>query len=111
MGHLWLRRFISAYDGPSPVTAVHLYVRWFTVSRDGPSLATTVYLCVQWLISSYDDPSLRTTDHLLEPVKRTWSREFLDLAGSASDFPYPEESPADDPDPDFDELPHRELPD
>jgi antitoxin VapB len=28
---------------------------------------------------------------ILEPVKRTWSRRFLDLAGSAPDFPYPEE--------------------
>ena len=28
---------------------------------------------------------------ILEPVRRAWSREFLDLAGSARDFPYPEE--------------------
>jgi antitoxin VapB len=28
---------------------------------------------------------------ILEPVKRTWSRKFLELAGSAPDFPYPEE--------------------
>ncbi len=28
---------------------------------------------------------------ILEPVRRTWSREFLDLAGSAPDFPSPEE--------------------
>src|SRR5882724_7106721 len=29
---------------------------------------------------------------ILEPIKRTWSQEFLELAGSAPDFPYPEES-------------------
>jgi antitoxin VapB len=29
---------------------------------------------------------------ILEPLKRTWSRKFLELAGSAPDFPYPEES-------------------
>jgi antitoxin VapB len=27
---------------------------------------------------------------ILEPVRRTWSREFLALAGSAPDFPDPE---------------------
>ena len=26
-----------------------------------------------------------------KPAKRTWSRRFLELAGSAPDFPYPEE--------------------
>lgn len=40
---------------------------------------------------------------ILEPVRRTWSREFLDLAGSAPDFPYPEEPQPADPGPDFDE--------
>lgn len=39
---------------------------------------------------------------ILEPKKRTWSREFLDLAGSAEDFPYPSEIPAAEPGPDFD---------
>ena len=39
---------------------------------------------------------------ILEPASRTWSRKFLDLAGSASDFPYPEEPSAADPGPDFD---------
>jgi virulence-associated protein VagC len=28
---------------------------------------------------------------ILEPVKGAWSRTFLDLTGSAPDFPYPEE--------------------
>jgi antitoxin VapB len=28
---------------------------------------------------------------VLETVPRTWSRPFLDLAGSARDFPYPDE--------------------
>ena len=28
---------------------------------------------------------------ILAPVKRTWSRSFLALEGSAPDFPYPEE--------------------
>jgi virulence-associated protein VagC len=27
---------------------------------------------------------------ILEPLERAWSREFLELAGSAKDFPYPE---------------------
>lgn len=40
---------------------------------------------------------------ILEPVRRAWSREFLDLAGSAPDFPYPEEPQSADPGPDFDE--------
>ena len=39
---------------------------------------------------------------ILEPKKRTWSREFLELAGSAEDFPYPPELPAAEPGPDFD---------
>jgi virulence-associated protein VagC len=39
---------------------------------------------------------------VLEPVKRTWSREFLELLGSAPDFPYPEEPPPIEPGPDFD---------
>ncbi len=38
----------------------------------------------------------------LEPVKRTWSKEFLDLAGSAPDFPYPDEPPPVEPGPDLD---------
>jgi antitoxin VapB len=39
---------------------------------------------------------------ILEPKKRTWSREFLELAGAAEDFPYPPELPAVEPGPDFD---------
>jgi hypothetical protein len=31
---------------------------------------------------------------ILEPKKRTWSRKFLDLAGSSPDFPYPDEPPS-----------------
>lgn len=38
---------------------------------------------------------------ILEPVKRSWSRRFLALAGSAEDFPYPEEPPAAEPGPDL----------
>jgi antitoxin VapB len=34
---------------------------------------------------------------VLEPVERRWSDAFLKLAGSADDFPYPEEiDPAED---------------
>jgi antitoxin VapB len=40
---------------------------------------------------------------VLEPAERTWSRKFLDLAGSAKDFPYPDEPPPAEPGPDFDE--------
>lgn len=39
---------------------------------------------------------------ILEPVKRTWSKEFLDLLGGAPDFPYPDEPPPLEPGPDFD---------
>jgi virulence-associated protein VagC len=39
---------------------------------------------------------------ILEPVKRTWSKKFLDLAGSAPDFPYPDEPPPVEPGPDLD---------
>lgn len=38
-----------------------------------------------------------------QPEDRGWSREFLELAGSAPDFPYPAEPPAADPGPSFDE--------
>lgn len=38
---------------------------------------------------------------VLEPVRRTWSRAFLDLAGSAPDFPYPDEPPPAEPGPDL----------
>lgn len=40
---------------------------------------------------------------ILEPVVRRWSREFLELAGSAPDFPYPESPRTAEPGPDFDE--------
>jgi antitoxin VapB len=39
---------------------------------------------------------------ILEPVKRTWSRSFLELAGSAPDFPYPEEPQPAEPGPELD---------
>ena len=40
---------------------------------------------------------------ILEPVRRPWSQEFLELAGSAEDFPYPPELPKAEPVADFDE--------
>lgn len=40
---------------------------------------------------------------VLESGRRSWSPEFLALAGSAPDFPYPEEPPTAEPGPDFDE--------
>lgn len=39
---------------------------------------------------------------ILEPLRRKWSREFLDLAGSSPDFPYPDEPPPAEPGPDLD---------
>jgi antitoxin VapB len=39
---------------------------------------------------------------VLEPVRRSWSPEFLALAGSVPDFPYPEEPQPAEPGPDFD---------
>jgi antitoxin VapB len=38
---------------------------------------------------------------ILEPLGRSWSGRFLALAGSAQDFPYPEEPPAAEPGPDL----------
>lgn len=39
---------------------------------------------------------------IMEPVRRKWSREFLELIGSAPDFPYPDEPLPAEPGPDFD---------
>jgi len=39
---------------------------------------------------------------ILEPAKASWSRRFLALAGSAPDFPYPEEPPPAEPGPELD---------
>jgi virulence-associated protein VagC len=39
---------------------------------------------------------------ILEPARRQWSEEFLRLAGSGPDFPYPEEPPPAEPGPDLD---------
>lgn len=36
---------------------------------------------------------------ILEPVRQRWSRKFLDLAGSAPDFPYPDEPSSTEPGP------------
>jgi len=38
---------------------------------------------------------------ILEPIRRGWSRRFLDLAGSAPDFPHPGEPPPADAGPDL----------
>jgi antitoxin VapB len=38
---------------------------------------------------------------VLEPVRRTWSRQFRELAGSAPDFPYPEDPGVPEPGPTF----------
>ena len=38
---------------------------------------------------------------ILEPMRQSWSRRFLALAGSAQDFPYPDEPPAAEPGPDL----------
>jgi hypothetical protein len=40
-----------------------------------------------------------------KPVKKTWSRKFLELAGSAPDFPYPEELPPAEPGPEVENGP------
>ncbi|MGH7858723.1 MAG: antitoxin [Candidatus Binatia bacterium] len=39
---------------------------------------------------------------VLEPVPRTWSRRFLDLAGAAPDLPYPPEPSPAEPGPKLD---------
>ena len=39
---------------------------------------------------------------VLETVPQTWSRRFIELAGSAQDFPYPPDPPAAEPGPDMD---------
>jgi virulence-associated protein VagC len=38
---------------------------------------------------------------VLQDAKRTWSRRFIDLAGSAKDFPYPAEPPSVEVGPDL----------
>lgn len=38
---------------------------------------------------------------VLEPERRSWSRKFVELAGSARDFPYPEEPPPAEAGPDL----------
>lgn len=39
---------------------------------------------------------------ILEPVRRQWSEEFREIAGSAEDFPYPPELAQTEPVADFD---------
>jgi len=39
---------------------------------------------------------------VLESVPRSWSRRFIELAGSAQDFPYPPDPAAAEPGPDLD---------
>lgn len=39
---------------------------------------------------------------ILESTERSWSADFLGLAGSAPDFPYPEQPLPAEPGPDFD---------
>ncbi len=39
---------------------------------------------------------------ILESEESSWSREFLELAGSTKDFPYPDEPPPAEPGPDLD---------
>lgn len=38
---------------------------------------------------------------ILEGTRREWPREFLELAGASTDFPYPDEPPAAEAGPDF----------
>ncbi|MDP9119931.1 MAG: type II toxin-antitoxin system VapB family antitoxin [Acidobacteriota bacterium] len=38
---------------------------------------------------------------ILEPERKSWSRAFLELTGSAPDFPYPPEPPPAEPGPDL----------
>ena len=40
---------------------------------------------------------------ILEPKRRKWSREFLEIAGASEDFPDPIEPPEAEPAPDFGE--------
>lgn len=39
---------------------------------------------------------------ILEPIEREWSQDFLDLAGSAEEFPYPADLPDVDTPPELD---------
>jgi antitoxin VapB len=38
---------------------------------------------------------------ILEGARRRWQKAFLELAGAAKDFPYPDEPPAAEAGPDF----------
>jgi len=54
----------------------------------------------------FDDDEVRIyrvgSKVILEPIKRQWSEAFLGLAGSAEDFPYPQDFESADPAPNFD---------
>lgn len=39
---------------------------------------------------------------ILEPARRRWSPAFLELSGTAPDFPYPDAPPPAEPGPDLD---------
>jgi antitoxin VapB len=39
---------------------------------------------------------------ILEPARRRWSRAFIDLSGTAPDFPYPDQPTPAEPGPDLD---------
>ena len=39
---------------------------------------------------------------ILESEQPAWSQQFLELAGSVTDFPYPDEPPEAEPGPDLD---------
>jgi len=53
----------------------------------------------------FDDAEVRIykvgSKVILEPVQRRWSEAFLALAGSAEDFPYPQDFDSSDPAPSF----------
>lgn len=58
----------------------------------------------QFRIEGCDEVLISRDGHrlILDPRHRRWSAAFLELAGSAPDFPDPTEPPAVDPGPEFD---------
>ena len=46
-----------------------------------------------------DEVAIHREGHriVLEPFPKSWSRDFLELAASAADFPYPQEPPEVEP--------------
>ena len=73
------------------------------IFRSGGSQA--VRLPKEYRFRNADEVAVRRDGRrvVLEPLPRTWSRRFRELAGSTIDFPYPPEPTPVEAGPDFEE--------